>query len=171
VSAMAGLPVPAGGTRRALMFSGVRRALGRSVAVRAGGGLLILIIGACVLVPFFWPDSPSAFVTAPFAPPGLAHPFGSDDLGRDVFVRTLAGGRVDIAVAAAVVAVSCTAGTIIGACAGASRRRWASLTVARVVDAFIAFPYLVTILVLPLVWLLRPPRTAVSTPLEIREVG
>jgi len=101
-----------------------------------------------VLVPFFWPDSPSAFVTAPFAPPGLAHPFGSDDLGRDVFVRTLAGGRVDIAVAAAVVAVSCTAGTIIGACAGASRRRWASLTVARVVDAFIAFPYLVTILVL-----------------------
>jgi hypothetical protein len=30
---------------------------------------------------------------------------------------------------------------------------------------------LVTILVLPLVWLLRPPRTAVSTPLEIREVG
>ena len=130
------------------MFSGVRRALGRSAAVRVGGGLLILIVGACVLVPFFWPDGTNAFVTAPFAPPSLAHPFGSDDLGRDVFVRTLAGGRIDIAVAAAVVAISCMAGTIIGACAGASRHRWANLTVARIVDAFIAFPYLVTILVL-----------------------
>ena len=145
---MTGLPVRVGGTRRALMFSGVRRALGRSAAVWVGGGLLILIVGACVLVPFFWPDGTNAFVTAPFAPPSLAHPFGSDDLGRDVFVRTLVGGRIDIAVAAAVVAISCTAGTIIGACAGASRHRWANLTVARVVDTFIAFPYLVTILVL-----------------------
>lgn len=130
------------------MFSGVRRALGRSAAVWVGGGLLILIVGACLLVPFFWPDGTNVFVTAPFASPSLAHPFGSDDLGRDVFVRTLAGGRIDIVVAAVVVATSCTVGTIIGACAGASRRRWASLIVARVVDAFIAFPYLVTILVL-----------------------
>ncbi|HEY1640860.1 MAG TPA: ABC transporter permease [Streptosporangiaceae bacterium] len=148
MSVLAGTGAPAGRARRALMFSGVRRAVGRSAAVRAGGGLLILIIGACVLVPVFWPDATNAFVTAPFAPPSLAHPFGSDDLGRDVFVRTLAGGRIDIAVAAAVVAISCTAGTIIGACAGSSKRRWASLTVARLVDAFIAFPYLVTILVL-----------------------
>ena len=122
---MTGLPVRVGGTRRALMFSGVRRALGRSAAVWVGGGLLILIVGACVLVPFFWPDGTNAFVTAPFAPPSLAHPFGSDDLGRDVFVRTLVGGRIDSRIAAAVVAVSRTGGTIIGGLRGRQPPSWA----------------------------------------------
>jgi peptide/nickel transport system permease protein len=136
------------GARRSVMFAGVRRAWGRPAAVRIGAGLLILIVASCVLVPVFWPYGTNSFATAPFAPPSLAHPFGSDDLGRDVFVRVLTGGRIDLLVAAAVVTISCAVGTIIGTCAGASSRRWANLTVARIVDAFIAFPYMVTILVL-----------------------
>jgi peptide/nickel transport system permease protein len=137
-----------GRMRRALMFPGLRRVWGRSVSVRIGASLLILICLACALIPMFWPDAPNNFVTAPFAPPSLAHPFGTDDLGRDVFVRVLVGGRLDITIAVCVVTLSCLAGTIIGTCAGASRRRWANLAVARLVDALIAFPYMIVILVL-----------------------
>jgi peptide/nickel transport system permease protein len=146
VSAQSG--IPAAGARRSVMFAGVRRAWGRPASVRIGAGLLIAICLSCLLVPVFWPQGTNSFSTAPFAPPSLAHPFGSDDLGRDVFVRVLAGGRIDLLVAAGVVTISCVVGTIIGTCAGASRRRWANLAVARIIDAFIAFPYMVIILVL-----------------------
>jgi peptide/nickel transport system permease protein len=134
--------------RPLIRFSGVRRAWGRSAAVRIGGSLLAVIFLACAIVPAFWPYSPNSLVAAPFAAPSLAHPFGTDDLGRDVFVRSLTGGRLDIAIAALVVVFSCVVGTIIGTCAGASKRPWANLAVARVIDALIAFPYMVTILVL-----------------------
>jgi peptide/nickel transport system permease protein len=138
-----GMPV-----HRALMFSGLRHMWGRSVAVRIGAILLLLICVACVFVPIFWPNGTNEFVTAPFAPPSRAHPFGVDDLGRDVFVRTLAGGRIDLLVAALVVSIPWALGTVIGTVAGASKHRWANLTVARIIDALIAFPYMVTILVL-----------------------
>lgn len=110
--------------------------------------MLAVICLSCLLVPLLWPYGPNAFVGAPFTPPNLAHPFGTDDLGRDVFVRTLAGGRLDILIAALVVSISCVAGSVIGTVAGASRRRWVNLTVARIIDALIAFPYMVIILVL-----------------------
>jgi peptide/nickel transport system permease protein len=142
-----GEPKPQG-IRRSLIVSTASRAWGKSGAVRAGALLLLLILLLCILVPILSPYDTTSFATLPFAPPSLAHPFGADDLGRDVFVRTFAAGRIDLVVSVIVVALSCVLGTIVGAWAGSSKRRWADTTVARGIDTLIAFPYLVIILVL-----------------------
>jgi peptide/nickel transport system permease protein len=105
----------------------------------------------CVFVPIAWPYSPDALVAQPFASPSLSHVFGTDDLGRDVFVRAFAAGRIDITVAIVVVTISCTVGTIIGTVAGSTRLRWLDAAIARLVDALIAFPFLVTMLMLVVV--------------------
>src|SRR2546423_5916955 len=50
--------------------------------------------------------------------PSLAHPFGTDDLGRDLLARALIGGRVSMAVGVVAVVIAISLGTIIGSLAG-----------------------------------------------------
>src|SRR6266550_948104 len=50
--------------------------------------------------------------------PSLQHPFGTDDLGRDLLARALLGGRVSMAVGVVAVLIMITLGTLIGAVAG-----------------------------------------------------
>lgn len=144
------LPVPmVQGRLRPLLSTGVvRRVWGRSASVRLGLALLLLIVLACVLIPVFWSYSTGALVGVPFNGPSLSHPFGTDDLGRDVFVRTFAAGRLDMGVAAIAVAISSAIGAVLGTAAGAAKNRWFDAVVARLVDVVIAFPYLVVVLVL-----------------------
>src|ERR1700680_3777888 len=52
------------------------------------------------------------------AGPTAAHPFGLDELGRDILARVLAGARISFAVGLAVVSVSASVGTLLGAIAG-----------------------------------------------------
>ncbi len=51
-------------------------------------------------------------------PPSLAHPMGTDDLGRDQLIRILTGGRISLAVGLAVMLVAITLGVVVGAVAG-----------------------------------------------------
>lgn len=51
-------------------------------------------------------------------PPSMAHPFGSDDLGRDLLARCLYGGRISLAVGLAAMLMAIALGTAIGAIAG-----------------------------------------------------
>ena len=53
--------------------------------------------------------------------PSWAHPFGTDDLGQDLFARMLHGGRISLAVGLAAMLVAIIVGTAIGAIAGMSR--------------------------------------------------
>ena len=53
--------------------------------------------------------------------PSMAHPFGTDDLGQDLFARMLYGGRISIAVGIAAMLMSILVGVVIGAVAGISR--------------------------------------------------
>src|SRR5690242_17804013 len=50
--------------------------------------------------------------------PSLQHPFGTDDLGRDLLARAMLGGRVSMAVGVVAVLIAITLGTLIGAVAG-----------------------------------------------------
>jgi peptide/nickel transport system permease protein len=52
------------------------------------------------------------------APPSLRHPFGTDDLGRDLFVRSLYGGRISLAVGFTAMLIAISLGSVIGAVAG-----------------------------------------------------
>jgi len=74
--------------------------------------------------------------------PSLAHPFGTDQLGRDVFSRVLHGGRASLPAAIVVVLIGSSVGTLIGAVSGYGGRL-VDEVVMRVTDMVQAFPVLV----------------------------
>jgi len=74
--------------------------------------------------------------------PSLAHPFGTDQLGRDVFSRVLHGGRASVPAAIVVVLIGSSVGTLIGAVAGYGGRLTDEV-VMRLTDMVQAFPLLV----------------------------
>ena len=79
-------------------------------------------------------------------PPSLEHLFGTDSLGRDVFSRTLVGGRVSLAVGLVSVVFSLVIGVIVGALAGYYRRL--DSIIMRAVDVIMSFPQFVLLLLL-----------------------
>jgi peptide/nickel transport system permease protein len=78
--------------------------------------------------------------------PNFVHLFGTDALGRDVFARTLVGGRVSLAVGLISVVFSLVIGVVVGALAGYYRRL--DFLIMRVVDIIMSFPQFVLLLLL-----------------------
>ena len=122
------------------------------VSIAIGLGLLALIGAACAFYPLFTSASPAELVAAPFSAPSSAHPFGTDEVGRDVLVRTLDGGRLDILVSLATVLASMVLGTVVGTIAGYSKSLVVDTVISRLIDAVIAFPFIVLILALIVVF-------------------
>lgn len=85
-------------------------------------------------------DSQTAAATR-LQDPSLAHPFGTDDLGRDIFGRVIYGARVSLTVGVIAVAISVFIGVVLGAISG-FYGRWLDAIVMRVTDIFLAFPYI-----------------------------
>ena len=119
----------------------------RSSAVTTAG--LVIVVGFVVLAVVLWltndsvlPYSPYAITPALLLPPSLAHPFGTDNLGRDVFVRVLAGAPYDAEVPLAVLAIAVTLGLLSGTVAGYVGGKIEEL-IMRITDVFLAFPGLV----------------------------
>ena len=77
--------------------------------------------------------------------PSLEHPFGTDDLGRDLLARSLWGGRVSIAVGVTAVLIAISLGTAVGAIAGYFSRFDNPLM--RITDVFLSIPALPVLLV------------------------
>ena len=89
------------------------------------------------------PYDPAAMhLGPPNAGPSLAHPFGTDWAGRDVFSRVLVGGRYSLAIGAIAVALALGIGIPVGAVAGYVGG-WVDELLMRLVDALYAFPFLV----------------------------
>jgi len=87
------------------------------------------------------------------ARPSVAHWFGTDELGRDVYSRLLFGGRITLGMVVAVVLLVAPLGLAVGCVAGYAGGLWDRLLM-RVTDVFLAFPRL--ILALAFVAALRP---------------
>ena len=117
----------------------VRKALRHGLVVT--GGAIVLLLG--VLAAFgqaLAPYDPLAMdFTARFAPPSLAHPFGTDDFGRDLFSRVLYGARVSVQVAFIAVGISASAGVTLGVMAG-YLGGWVDEVIMRAMDVIFAFP-------------------------------
>ena len=90
----------------------------------------------------------------------LTHPFGTDNLGHDLFAQVLAGGRVSLAVGVAAMAISLLLGASVGVASGYWRRLDGPLM--RLTDLFLALPLLPLLLVA--VTLFREPLRAAFGP-------
>ena len=105
--------------------------------------LVFLVVVAGVLGPVLAPHPPDAMtLTERLQAPSAAHPFGTDDFGRDLLSRVLAGARISIEVALIVLSLSVALGTFLGAVAGLAGGIIDEV-IMRVTDLFLAFPVLI----------------------------
>jgi len=125
------------------------------------GGVLVLAVIAilALLAPALFQD-PAAMpdLMAGAQPPGPGHLLGTDALGRDILSRTAHGARVSLGIAAVAVLVSVVLGTVVGAISGQAGG-WLDGVLMRLVDAGLAIPRLLLLLLLVLVWERIPPVT------------
>src|SRR3954451_8992132 len=105
-------------------------------------GVLIAMVAAIVLAPFFWGVAINDIdFAARLKPPSLAHPFGTDDLGQDLLARILYGGRISLSVGLGALVVAIVVGAMIGAVAGMSRG-WVGPALMWLTDLFLSLPAL-----------------------------
>ena len=113
-----------------------------------GGALLLLLATACVLGPIF-----SAYGYAAqdldntFAAPSAQHWLGTDQLGRDLLVRVLYGGRISLGVGLCATFVALTIGVVYGAVAGYLGGRTDAVMM-RLVDIMYALPFTIFVILL-----------------------
>lgn len=120
-------------------------------------GLLVLVVAICYVVPAFDPNVND--YTAILQAPSAAHPMGTDNLGRDVFVRTMYGAGASLLIALIAVFVGGALGVLIGTTVGYFRG-WADQVFSFFVDTLLAFPSL--LLVVTVVALRGPSLTNIA---------
>lgn len=109
--------------------------------------IFVFIILGVVLGPWLWPFDPTyADIRNRNAGFALSHPLGTDQLGRDILARMMAGGKVSIAVGMTAMLLSLFLGTLIGVVAGYFRKVDGVLM--RLTDLFLALPVLPLLLVM-----------------------
>lgn len=105
----------------------------------AAAAVLVAVILAAASAPLWVPHSPTNIEPVQrLQPPSLAHPFGTDHFGRDIFSRVVYGARVSLIVGFAVALVTTVLGIVAGLLAGYYRR--VDNVLMRVVDGVMAFP-------------------------------
>jgi len=109
-------------------------------------GLLAVIVLACVLAPLIAPYDPSAQSPDRFAAPSLAHLFGTDELGRDLFSRVLYGGQLTIFIAGGATLVAMVLGIAWGMAAAFARGILDEILM-RLADTVMAIPQILFALV------------------------
>lgn len=123
---------------------------GHRLAALAGWLLLVLMLAVAVgpsLGTALGLEGEEVNLLARLAPPSLDHPLGTDELGRDLLWRLLAGGRVSLAVGLAGAFLTALIGTAIGLAAGYAGGRIDAVLM-RLTDAIIALPLLPLLIVL-----------------------
>jgi peptide/nickel transport system permease protein len=113
----------------------------------AGLMLLVALALTTTAAPLLLPDPDALDLMVRFAPPSLAHPLGTDELGRDVAARLVHGGRVSLAVAAATALLAAIVGTVIGLVAGYVGGA-VDAALMRLTDGVMALPLLPLLIVL-----------------------
>jgi len=117
---------------------GPRRVV-RSLLLVVGLGLLLVVLFPGLFAPY---DAYELDVPARLQGPSWEHLFGTDEGGRDILSRVLHGARDSIGSALLVIGIAAAFGTLWGAVAGWAGG-WADRVLMRIVDVFLAFPYLV----------------------------
>ncbi|HEV7941540.1 MAG TPA: ABC transporter permease [Solirubrobacteraceae bacterium] len=121
-----------------------RRGLG--VALWAGIAIIAVAVLATVFVRITGVGNPDQLsLVKALEAPSLSHPFGTDALGRDVFVRTVYATGLDLQVGLVTTIVPLVIGMVLGLVSGFFGG-WVDAVVMRVMDALLAFPFIVLII-------------------------
>jgi peptide/nickel transport system permease protein len=117
------------------------------------GGLLVALLILTALLSFVWTPYPAGEIDVPnkLQPASSAHWLGTDSLGRDVVAMLIVGARYSIAVGVIAVGIGITAGVALGLLA-AARRGWVEELVMRGADFTLAFPALLTAIMLTAIY-------------------
>src|SRR5499427_11100899 len=108
--------------------------------LKVGAALVTLALLAAIIGPAVTPYDPARQeLTVRLTALTLLHPFGLDELGRDILARVLAGARISFLVGLTVVSVSASVGTLLGAVAGYFGGAIDDV-ISRLVDILLAFP-------------------------------
>jgi peptide/nickel transport system permease protein len=133
--------------------------------IRVGFVIVSIAVLAALLGPALTPYDPAAQDLARrLEAPTLAHPFGLDELGRDILARILSGARISLLVGLAVVSVSSIVGMLVGSVAGYFGGRVDDV-ISRIIDVLMAFPGI--LLAIALVAVLGPSLTNVVMALSV----
>ncbi|MDB1090126.1 ABC transporter permease [Streptomyces sp. ACA25] len=114
----------------------------RTLRVRTSAVLIAAMVLAVLLVPLLFPlDQQAVHLGDKLLPPSLAHPFGTDDLGRDLLLRSVYGLRVSLLVGVVAAVVATLLGLAVGTAAATLGGR-TDRVVMRLVDVFTSVPHL-----------------------------
>jgi len=123
----------------------VRRFLRHRLAA-AGLVVLVLVALSAVLAPFITQDPNALSASERTVAPSADHWFGTDEAGRDIFARTMHGGRISLAVGMVATGIALLVGTLIGSVAGYFGGS-VDAALMRLTDAFLCFPQLFVLIV------------------------
>ncbi|GAB5559982.1 MAG: ABC transporter permease subunit [Synoicihabitans sp.] len=154
-----GIPAPEEIEQGTSLWKDAWHRLAKNKLAVFGGSVLIILAIACIVGPWL---SPYGYeennLNNTFSPPSAAHWLGTDQLGRDLLVRLLVGGRISIGVGLCATFVALTIGVVYGAVAGFFGGKIDSLMM-RIVDIMYALPFTIFVILLMVffgrdIWLL-----------------
>ncbi len=120
-------------------------ALRRNGLALIGLGIVVALIVVAIFAPLLAPYDPIVggdLRLDRLLPPSWAHPFGTDELARDIFSRVIYGSRLTLMVVILVALIATPIGLLVGTTAG-YLGGWVDVVLMRITDIFLAFPRLV----------------------------
>jgi len=106
----------------------------------AGGIIVLVLFFIAVLSPFISPYDPNGIDRRYILePPGIKHPLGTDDLGRDILSRMIYGSRISLAVGFVAVGIATVIGMMLGAVSG-YYSGWTDRIIMRFIDIMLSIP-------------------------------
>jgi peptide/nickel transport system permease protein len=128
----------------------VWRSYRRHKPAMIGTAIIAILALAAIFAPHLTPYDPEKTeLDMMLQPPSLAHPMGTDELGRDLLTRLLYGGRVSLSIGVAAMALAVTVGAVIGGVAG-FYGGWVDNLLMRFTDMMLSFPQLFVLIILAL---------------------
>jgi peptide/nickel transport system permease protein len=118
-----------------------------------GAGLLIAVLAFAIIGPALWASDPiNGTLTGTFRPPGARfgnqwYPLGTDQLGRDLLARIMAGARLSLGIVVIAGLISAMVGTALGLVAGYAGG-WVDAVIMRLVDIQLSIPFILLVLLI-----------------------
>ena len=117
--------------------------ISRSPLTLVGGAIIAIMLLLMIFGPWIVSQDPDAInLAARLQPPGSAHWFGTDEVGRDLFSRVIAGAQQSVAAGLAVVLIAGISGSLLGCLSGVLGGRGDAL-IMRLMDIMLSIPSLV----------------------------